>query len=241
MSEISPPKATKGADKAAPGVEAAVLKTLAAPAEAPKAAADAAQAAAPAATPAATATATAEKAGRPMMDAFDQFTKAQAEFAQKMGFDPKTFAFSPAKFGFDPSKFSFDPAKLGFDPKAFGGNMPKFDLLFAQQQKNMETFFKAQAALVDGVQTVYQRQVTLFQQTMSEATSLMQSLLAERDGKAGMEKQVDASKKAFEKIISEAKELGDVVSKSQGEAFRLLNDRAVEQIEEMKAAYEKAA
>ena len=91
------------------------------------------------------------------------------------------------------------------------------------------------------MQSVYQRQVALFQQSISEATNLLQSLMAEKDGKAGVEKQVDASKKAFEKLISEAKELGDVVSKSQTEAFQLLNDRAVEQIEEIKAAYEKAA
>jgi phasin family protein len=226
MSEVSPPKLPKAqADKAATGIENAVLKTLSAPAEAPKATVEAA---------APQVASQAEKMARPMMDAFDQIAKAQAEFAQKLGFDPKNFAFNPAKMGFDPAKFAVDP-------KAFGTAMPKFDMLFAQQQKNVETFFKAQAALVDGVQAVYQRQVALFQQSITEATGLMQALLAERDGKAGVEKQVDASKKAFEKILSEAKELGEVVSKSHGEAFRLLNDRAVEQIEEMKAAYEKAA
>ena len=241
MSEISSPKASKAsASKAASSVEANVSKTM-------TETADAAEVIGNGSASEETLT-SAEKATRPMADAFDQIAKAQADFAQKMGFDPKTFAFdtsklgfNPAKFGFDPSKFAFDPAKFGMDASAFGGNMPKFDVLFTQQQKNVETFFKAQAALVDGVQTVYQRQVALFQQSISEATTLLQSLMAEKDRKAGVEKQVDASKKAFEKMIAEAKELGNVVSKSQTEAFQLLNDRAVEQVEEIKAAYEKVA
>ena len=41
--------------------------------------------------------------------------------------------------------------------------------------------------------------------------------------------------------MGEAKELGDVVSKSQTEAFQLLNHRALEQMEEIKAAYDKSA
>jgi phasin family protein len=175
-----------------------------------------------------------------MTDVFDQIAKSQAEFAQRLGFDGKAFGFDPAKFGFDPAKMGFDPSKFGFD-KALGVGTPRFDLLFAQHQKNVGAFFKAQAAMVDGVQTVFQRQLALFQQTLTEATSLMQALVAEKDSRIGVEKQVDASKKAFEKILAEAKELGDVVSKSQNEAFQLLNDRALEQMEEIKAAYEKAA
>jgi phasin family protein len=177
-----------------------------------------------------------KKSVQPMADVFDQIAKAQAEFAQRMGFDAKAFGFDPAKFGFDPAKMGFDPGKFGFDKTA-----PRFELLLAQHQKNVGAFFKAQAAMVDGVQTVFQRQLALFQQTLAEATSLMQALMAEKDSRIGVEKQVDASKKAFEKILAEAKELGDVVSKSQTEAFQLLNDRALEQMDEIKAAYEKAA
>lgn len=184
--------------------------------------------------------ATAKSAMKPMADAFDQIAQAQAEFAQRLGFDPKTFGFDPAKFGFDPAKFGFDPAKFGMD-KSFGAAAPRFELLFTQHQKNVDAFFKAQAAMVDGVQAVFQRQLALFQQTLAEATSLMQALMAEKDSRIGVEKQVDASKKAFEKILAEAKELGDVVTKSQSEAFQLLNDRAMEQMEEIKAAYDKAA
>ena len=177
--------------------------------------------------------AAASKASQPMMDVLDRMAKMQAEFAQRMGFDPKSVGFDPAKLGFDPSKFGMD--------KMFGDNMPRFDLMLGQHQKNVETFFKAQVALVDGVQSVYQRQLALLQQTLGEAVSLMQSLMAEKDSRKGVEKQVDASKKAFEKIMGEAKELGDVVSKSQTEAFKLLNHRALEQMEEIKAAYDKSA
>ena len=169
-------------------------------------------------------------ATQPMADMFDQLIKAQTEFAQRLGFDAKGFGFDAAKF--DPSRFGMD--------KAFSA-APRFDLLFAQHQKNVGAFLKAQSAMMDGAQTVFQRQIALFQQTITEATTLMQSLLAEKDSRIGIEKQVDASKKAFEKIIAEAKELGDVVTKSQSEAFQLLNQRALEQIEEIKSAYEKAA
>ncbi|HWL71196.1 MAG TPA: phasin family protein [Geminicoccus sp.] len=171
-----------------------------------------------------------------MADIFDQLIKAQTEFAQRLGFDPKGFGFDAARF--DPSKF--DAGKFGMD-QAFGQGMPRFDLVLAQHQKNVGAFLKAQAAMVDGAQTVFQRQLALFQQTITEATTLMQNLLAEKDSRAGIEKQVDASKQAFEKIIAEAQDLGNVVTKSQSEAFQLLNARALEQIEEIKSAYEKTA
>jgi phasin family protein len=227
MSETSTPKATKAV------AEKAVAATSTAADQASKMADAGAEAVG-------RTSAAMKKSAQPMADVFDQIAKAQAEFTQRMGFDPKTFGFDPAKFGLDPAKFGFDPAKFGFDT-SFGPAAPRFELLFAQHQKNVGAFFKAQAAMVDGVQTVFQRQLALFQQTLAEATSLMQAMVAEKDSRIGMEKQVDASKKAFEKILSEAQELGDVVSKSQSEAFQLLNDRALEQIEEIKAAYEKAA
>jgi phasin family protein len=224
MSETSTPKTTKAAAEKATGAAAD---------QASKAADTGAETVGKAGV-------AAKNAMQPMADAFDQIAQAQAEFAQRLGFDPKTFGFDPAKFGFDPGKFGFDPAKFGMD-KSFGAAAPRFELLFAQHQKNVGAFFKAQAAMVDGVQTVFQRQLALFQQTLGEATSLMQALMSEKDSRIGVAKQVDASKKAFEKILAEAKELGDVVTKSQSEAFQLLNDRAMEQMEEIKAAYDKAA
>lgn len=238
MAEISIPKP----GKAPAGTMAPVGKQPADPIGAAVAAAveQTAQAADQGAAAAEKMTTTGQGTSQPMADMFDRIARAQAELAQRMGFDPKTFGFDPAKFGFDPGKFGFDPAKFGLD-KSFGAAAPRFELLFAQHQKNVGAFFKAQTAMVDGVQTVFQRQLALFQQTLAEATSLMRAMMAEKDSRIGMEKQVDASKKAFEKILAEAKELGDVVSKSQGEAFQLLNDRALEQIEEIKAAYEKAA
>lgn len=231
MAENSTPKATK-ASTAAPGGAAKSQQDHAAASAKPSAGKPG-----PGETSAATLMASAAQAAQPMVDALDQIAKAQAEFAQQMGFDPKTFAFNPAKFGLE-GNFGLDKA---FGDKIFGAGMPRFDLLFVQHQKNIESFFRAQASLVDGVQAVYRRQVALLQEAVTEASQLMQALLAEKDSRTGAEKQVEASKKAFEKILSEAKELGAVMSKSQNEAFQVLNQRALEQIEEIKSACEKSA
>ena len=221
--------------------ETTASKTTKTAAQAAKAEADQAKAVADQATgkggaSVETMTDTMRKATQPMAEMFDQLIKAQTEFAQRLGFDPKGFGFDAARF--DPSKF--DASKFGMD-QAFGQAMPRFDLVLAQHQKNVGALLRAQAAMVDGAQTVFQRQLALFQQTITEATSLLQNLLAEKDSRAGIEKRVDASKQAFEKIIAEAQDLGNVVTKSQTEAFQLLNERALEQIEEIKSAYEKSA
>ena len=216
-----------GASKAAKSAEKAVADVQAAAKEQNMKAAEAGLSAMREVNTAAT------KASQPMIETLDRMAKMQAEFAQRMGFDPKGMGFDMTRFGLDPSRFGMD--------KMFGSAMPQFEMMLGQQQKNLEAFFKAQTALTDGVQSVYQRQFSLLQKTLTEAVGLMQSLMAEKDSRKGAERQVDASKKAFEKILSEVNELGDVVSKSQNEAFQVLNQRALEQMEEMKAAYDKNA
>ncbi len=234
MAEPSAPKTIKPAIGDKTAVTAAGTDTAVARADQAKAVADEAIKAGSASADAAAGAV--PKAANPMADMFDQLIKAQTEFAQRLGFDPKGFGFDPVRF--DPSKF--DAGKFGMD-QAFGSAMPRFDLVLAQHQKNVGAFLKAQAAMVDGAQTVFQRQLALFQQTITEATTLLQNLLAEKDSRIGIEKQVDASKQAFEKIIAEARDLGNVVTRSHSEAFQLLNERALEQIEEIKAVYEKSA
>ena len=157
-----------------------------------------------------------ERAAQPMLDAMEEMRRAGTEFASKLGFTmPKFDGSVPA--------------------------MPNMDVFMTAHQKNVEAFFKAQATMVDGMQAVMQRQVALFQQTMSEAVELLQSIAAEKDPKAGLSRQVEASKKTFEKLLGDARELGDVVTKSQSEAFQLLNKRAMDQIEEIKSAFSKVA
>jgi phasin family protein len=104
------------------------------------------------------------------------------------------------------------------------------------QRKNMEAFQLANKAMMEGIQLVLKREIEIVQHNVEEAMKTMQELMAEPDPKAGMKLRVDAAKETLEKALANLKELSALTQKSNEEAFAILNKRALESFDEMKAA-----
>lgn len=104
------------------------------------------------------------------------------------------------------------------------------------QRKNMEAFQLANKTMLEGVQLVLKREIEIVQHNVEEAMKNMQELMAETDPKAGMKLRVDAAKETLEKALANLKELSALSQKSNEEAFAILNKRALESFDEMKAA-----
>ncbi len=168
----------------------------------------------------------------------DMAKKAQPNF-----FDPKNNPF------LDPKNNPFlDPEKnpLLNNPmlsKEFGAGIampnanPKMvEDLMAAQKSNFEALAEANKTAVEGFQAVFQRQTEILRELTEEATAAAQELSATGAPDAMIAGRIDQVKDLMKQSVSNVREMSEMIAKSQGEAFDILNDRAAENLEELKAA-----
>ena len=132
---------------------------------------------------------------------------------------------------FDMSKF--DITKMLGDVK-----IPGFDMQAAMdaQRKNIEALTAANQAAVQGMQAVAQRQAEILSQAMSEVSTVAQQLAGSASNPQEMTtKQAELVRKAFEQALANARELAEMVSKSNTEAFAIINKRVTESLQELKS------
>jgi phasin family protein len=111
--------------------------------------------------------------------------------------------------------------------------------LMASQQKNVAALTKANQLLMQGAQTVMQRQVEILQKAMAEAVEASQELMREGDPQAGAQKRFELARASFEAAIKNMRELAELATKSNQEALEVINQRAVESFEEIKKSLEQ--
>jgi phasin family protein len=131
---------------------------------------------------------------------------------------------------FDLSKF--DMSKMLGDVK-----IPGFDMqaVMDAQRKNIEALTAANQAAVQGMQAVAQRQAEILSQSMSEVSSIAQQLASSASNPQEMTaKQTELARKAFEQALANMRELAEMVSKSNTEAFAIINKRVTESLQELK-------
>lgn len=114
------------------------------------------------------------------------------------------------------------------------GKMPDMNQFMDLQRRNMEAFAAASKLTVEGMQAVAKRQGELLSQMVEDANRNMQSLMAERSPDAQMARQAELAKDAFERAISNLREMGEMVQKSNTEAFNVLNQRVSENLDEIR-------
>jgi len=136
----------------------------------------------------------------------------------------------------DFSKFDFgkfDVTKMLGDVK-----IPGFDLqaVMDAQRKNIEALNAANQAAVQGMQAVAQRQAEILSQSMSEVSTVAQQLASSASNPQEMTtKQAELIRKAFEQALANMRELAEMVSKSNTEAFAIINKRVTESLQELKS------
>ncbi len=132
---------------------------------------------------------------------------------------------------FDLSKF--DMTKMLGDVK-----IPGFDMqaVMDAQRKNIEALTAANQAAVQGMQAVAQRQAEILSQTINEVSTIAQQLAnASTNPQELTTKQAEIARKAFEQALANARELAEIVSKSNTEAFAIINKRVTESLQELKS------
>ncbi len=134
--------------------------------------------------------------------------------------------------------FNVDMQKMFADFKFPGID---YESLMASQRRNIEALTHANQLAVEGMQAVAKRQAEILRQTMEETTRAMQSLLGTASPEERMSKQTDIIKTAFERAIANMRELAELVTKSNAEAFQIVNRRVTDSLDELKQAIGKSA
>jgi phasin family protein len=122
--------------------------------------------------------------------------------------------------------------------KAFAGfNLPSVDTesMMASQRKNMEALTQANQLAVEGVQAVTRRQVEIAREAFEGASAAMRDLVAPGAPEERFAKNAALAKDVFAKSIANAKEIAELFSKAQSDAFDVITKRMTESLEEIQS------
>ena len=131
---------------------------------------------------------------------------------------------------------------FNFDVKKFAGDLklPNVDLdsIVASSRKNIEALTQANRIAFEGFQAVAKRQVEIMRETMTEAASVLRNVMSGSPTDAKVAPEV--LKKAFEAALANMRELAEMTSKANSEAFDVIQKRVADSIEELKSLTAKA-
>jgi phasin family protein len=123
--------------------------------------------------------------------------------------------------------------------------LPSFDLqaMAQSQRRNIEALTQANQLALEGTQEWMRRNLELARETMQDMSAMLNELTKPS---ASMEDRVarhaEYSKKAFEKGFANFRDLAEVVTKANTDAFGVLSRRMTEGLEEVRdLAQQKAA
>jgi phasin family protein len=122
-----------------------------------------------------------------------------------------------------------------------GFKIPGVDMqsLMDSQRKNIEALTEANKLALEGMQTVFKRQVEILREAMEESANVAKELTAVGSAQDKIMRQTEVTKAAFERALQNSRELSDMMRKSNVEAFELLNKRFGEVMNEMKESMAK--
>jgi phasin family protein len=104
------------------------------------------------------------------------------------------------------------------------------------QRRNVEALTAANQTIAQGLQTVVQRQGEIARQSVKQFQDLVSFKPSSTSVTETLVKQIDVTKTSYEKNVTNARELGDLVAKVGLEAADILSRRVVASLDEVKAA-----
>jgi phasin family protein len=104
------------------------------------------------------------------------------------------------------------------------------------QRRNVEALTAANQTIAQGLQTVVQRQGEIARQSVKQFQDLVSFKPSSTSVTETLVKQIDVAKTSYEKTVTNARELGDLVAKVGSEAVDILSRRVVASLDEVKAA-----
>ena len=132
--------------------------------------------------------------------------------------------------------FDFDFTKIAGEFKLPVVNV---ETVVETGRKNFAAMTTASTATVEAIKTIAQRQSDMLRAAMEDLSKHGSDVLGAATIEEKAAKQIDFVKKSYDAALANTKELADLYTKSQAEAFETLNARIAELTEEVKAALAK--
>jgi len=110
-----------------------------------------------------------------------------------------------------------------------------FGAMVERQRKDIEALTEANRIAAEGMQALAKLEAEILQKTMQEVMTAMSKSAAGGDPMANASRQAELAQQAFGKALSNMRELAEVASKSQSEAYAVISKRVQESIQEMTA------
>ena len=132
--------------------------------------------------------------------------------------------------------FDFDFTKIAGEFKIPAVNV---ETMVETGRKNFAAMTTVGTAAVESMKTIAQRQGDMFRAAMEDFSKHGSEVLAAATVEEKDTKQIDFAKKSYELAVANAKEIADLYSKGQAEAFATLSERVSELTDEVKAAIVK--
>ncbi|HLI13068.1 MAG TPA: TIGR01841 family phasin [Alphaproteobacteria bacterium] len=107
--------------------------------------------------------------------------------------------------------------------------------LVESYRKNVEAFAAASQLAVEGVQAVAKRQVEILRDAAEECSKHLRGLAAPASAEDAAAKQAEFAKQSFETSLARVRELSEIIARSSSASLEVLNKRAAEALEELKA------
>lgn len=110
-----------------------------------------------------------------------------------------------------------------------------FGALVERQRKDIEALTEANRIAAEGMQALAKLEAEILQKTMQEVMSAMSKAATGGDPMANAAKQAELAQQAFGKALANMRELAEVASKSQSEAYAVISKRVQQSIQELTA------
>ena len=115
------------------------------------------------------------------------------------------------------------------------------DAVLQAQRKNIEALTAANRTAAEGVQAFARRQSEILRQNFAELQAQFSSVAAPGAPQEKLAKQTELAKTAFEKAITDMKELAELLAKSNTEAAEIVSKRVSASFDELKTVLKAPA
>jgi phasin family protein len=128
--------------------------------------------------------------------------------------------------------FDFDVTKMFADFR-----MRPFDVeaMWAAQRRNLEAFTQANQLAVEGAHALVKRQIEMTQQTFEDLSTLVREMSQPSSTEDRIAKHTEYTKKAIDKGLNHGREITMMAAKTGTDAAEVLQKRATEGLDEMRA------
>ena len=106
--------------------------------------------------------------------------------------------------------------------------------LMEARRKDVEALVAANRQAYEGMQLLAHRQAEMLKEAMAEWQAATADMMSGKSPETGAAKQAELGKQTFEKALANMRELAEMATKSQSEAWEVVTRRFHENLEELK-------